>query len=219
MKLINFEEYIIRFFDQGSWKTFFRLTSGQKNYQYEVIYQLLKNHQTSSSIYVISMEGIDYMSTTATHTLVSASLDFSRQNQIPVVFTQAEGEVLEGLRSAPSTSVEDRHLWVVDANGNEEVLGYIPDRLREIIAFVKQKQLICASEIPELRGEEINKKTIGNASVYLQDMFNMGLLLREKVSGSNRNNGVRGWTYVYRLPCADIDKNCHMANSRKSLKV
>jgi hypothetical protein len=150
------------------------------------------------------MQGIDYVATTSMHEIVAASLNFSQYNRIPVVFINAAGEALEGLKSAPSISSQERKLWVVDANGNCEVLGYIPDRMSQILAFFQTKQVISAGEIPVLQGQKATKKTIGNASVYLQQMFQMGLLLREKVSGIEHSNGSRGWTYVYCLPTTKL---------------
>ncbi|MBD0390083.1 MAG: hypothetical protein ICV54_27150 [Nostoc sp. C3-bin3] len=145
------------------------------------------------------------MSAISTHALINASIRIFMERKKPVIFTQASGEVLVGLRQVSNILAEDTKLWVINTQGQEEVLGHIPDRLREILELAKQKQYLSASDIPTLRGETANKKSIGNASVYLQDMYNMGLLLRKKVTGSSRNVESRGWTYTYYLPYSELN--------------
>ncbi|HEY9804821.1 MAG TPA: hypothetical protein V6D25_31095 [Leptolyngbyaceae cyanobacterium] len=205
MKLVTFEKFILRCLDQDKWQTLFRLGSAGEVEQTDTLYQLLRNQAEKETIYMISLEGIDYMSAISTHALIKASMRIFMERKKPVIFIQASGEVLVGLKQVSNLLAEDIKLWVIDTKGQEEVLGHIPDRLREILDLAKQKQYLSASDIPNLRGEVSNKKSINNASVYLQDMFNMGLLLRKKVTGSSRNIESRGWTYTYYLPYSELN--------------
>lgn len=196
MKVIDYQPGVIRFIDEGRWGTFFRI-KGTPSEQVDIAFNLLAQEKISSPVYEINMEGIDYIATNTSVALVWGALTISRLHQIPVIFTQALGEVWVGLRYAP-LSLEDRYLWIVNPQGNVEVIGTLPDRFKEIINILKTKKNITASELPEIWGEAANKKSIGNASVYLQSMFNAGLLLRNKITGTER--GSRGWTYSYSLP-------------------
>jgi hypothetical protein len=142
MKLVNFDKFILRCLEQDKWQTLFRLGSIKEVEQTDILYQLLKSHAERETVYLISMEGIDYMSAISTRALINASMRIFRESKKPVIFTQALGEVLVGLKQVSNILAEDTKLWVIDTNGQEEVLGHIPDRLRGILKLAKEKQYL-----------------------------------------------------------------------------
>lgn len=200
--------WVVKFNVDGNNTTLFKLGSKDFFEERDSLIQVIKKHlelTKKHTIHLINMDNMDYLSPSAANVSMSAALEISRQTKIPVIFTQVLSEVLEGLKAAPSAvKTEDRILWAVDIAGNPHILGTIPDRLVEILDILKDKGRVSASEIAALHGEQNSKKYINKFSVYLQELFNTGLINREKIAGSARDEAGRGWTYVYRPAYADI---------------
>ena len=202
--------WIVKFNDDGNNTTLFKLGSKDFFEERDSLVQVIKKHlelNKKHTIHLINMDNMDYLSPSAANVSMSAALEISRQTKIPVIFTQLSSEALKGLKAAPSAvKMEDRILWAVDITGNQHILGTIPDRLVEILDILKDKGRVSASEIAALHGEENYKKYINKFSVYLQELFNTGLINREKIAGSARDEAGRGWTYVYRPAYVDISE-------------
>lgn len=200
--------WILKFDGDSNITTLFKLGSKDFFEERDSLIQVIKKYLEFSkkhTIYIINMEGFDYLSPSASNVLLSAALEISRQAKIPVIFTKVSSEVLKGLKADPSVvQTENRILWAIDMTGNQHILGTIPDRLLDILEVLKDKGRVSASEIAALHGEANSKKYINKFSVYLQELFNTGLINREKVAGSERDEAGRGWTYVYRPAYADI---------------
>ncbi len=70
--------------------------------------------------------------------------------------------------------------------------------MQDILNVLSEQGPSSASDLAEYHAEETTKKNINRYSVYLQELYNTGLVLREKVIGSVRTENERGWTYKYR---------------------
>ena len=154
--------------------------------------------QGKESAYVINLQPIDIISPSATRALLSASVAITRQRKVPVIFTGVRPEALDGLQTMRQTQDSEQMLWAVDGEGNGQLVGVLPDRLQDILNVLSERGPSSASDLAEYHGEETTKKNINRYSVYLQELHNTGLVLREKVIGSVRTENERGWTYKYR---------------------
>ena len=154
--------------------------------------------QGKESAYVIRLQPIDIISPSAARALLSASIAITKQRKVPVIFTGVRPEALDGLQTMRQTQDSEQMLWAVDGEGNRQLVGVLPDRLQEILNILNKRGLSSASDLAEYHGEEATKKNINRYSVYLQELYNTGLVLREKVIGSVRSESERGWTYKYR---------------------
>ncbi len=154
--------------------------------------------QGEETAYVLRLESIDIISPSATRALLTACRDITKQRKVPVIFTGVRPEALDGLKTMRQTQDSEQMLWAVDEEGNRQPVGILPDRLQDILHILNERGPSSASDLAEYHGEETTKKTINRYSVYLQELYNTGLVLREKVRGSVRTESERGWTYKYR---------------------
>ncbi len=151
-------------------------------------------------VYLINMRGIDIISPSAAKALVTGAVDMMKQRKVPVVFTEVSQDALQGLQTMNNTRQFDKVLWAVGVDKRPDFVGIVPDRFRRILALLEEKGGASASDLAETDGGESSKRNVNRFSVYLQELYDTGLVVREKVSGSNRDgeHGERGWTYIYR---------------------
>jgi anti-anti-sigma regulatory factor len=154
--------------------------------------------QGKESAYVINLQSIDIISPSAARALLQASIELTKQRKVPVIFTGVRPDTLDGLQTMRRTQDSEQMLWAVDGEGKSQLVGILPDRLQDILRVLDECGPSSASDLVEYHGEEITKKTINRYSVYLQELFTTGLVVREKVIGSVRPENERGWTYKYR---------------------
>jgi len=153
--------------------------------------------------YIISLENIDIISPSAAKALVSAAISTATQYKVPILLTKVNKEALYGLQTVRNTQSTEHVLWAIDGEGSKHLIGALPDRLQDILNVLRSKGASSASDLVEYNKEETSKKNINRYSVYLQELYNTGLVLREKIIGSIRTDSERGWTYVYR-PAYDV---------------
>jgi predicted transcriptional regulator len=151
-------------------------------------------------VYFISMRGIDIISPSAAKALVTGAVDMMKQRKVPVVFTEVSQDALQGLQTVNNIRQFEKVLWAVGVDRRPDFVGTVPDRFKRILALLEEKGGASASDLAEAEGGESSKRNVNRFSVYLQELYDTGLVVREKVSGSNRDGerGERGWTYMYR---------------------
>ncbi|ACK70312.1 hypothetical protein PCC7424_1880 [Gloeothece citriformis PCC 7424] len=214
IKLYNLLEkecpnWIIQFKDYNeSTKTFFKLGSQEFFKDRELLIKAVSRNLNKTGkeiIIVINMKEFDFLSPSAANVTASGCLEISKHHRVPIVFTQVYPEVLESLKTARSTlETEERILWAIDQNNQHHLLKPVRESLQKILDVLEKTKTITASSLAALNEESPSKKVINRFSVYLQELFNLGLLTREKVDGLDRNEAGRGWTYVYSPAYVDV---------------
>ncbi len=155
-------------------------------------------------VYLVNMQGIDIVSPSAAKALVTGAVDIVKQRNAPVVFTEVSRDALQGLQTVNNIRHFEKVLWAVEENGRPNFVGTVPDRFKKILTLLEEKGGASASDLAEAGGGESSKRNVNRFSVYLQELYDAGLVIREKVLGSNRTDGEhgergeRGWTYTYR---------------------
>jgi hypothetical protein len=187
--------------DEGSPYTIFRL--GFHEIDEKALSTSLKDQlgqQGDEIVYLINMHGIDIISPSAAKALVMSAVEIMKQRKIPVVFTEVSQDALQGLQTVNNIRQFEKVLWAVGVDRRPDFIGAVPDRLRRILDLLAEKAGASASDLAEAEGGESSKRNVNRFSVYLQELYDTGLVVREKVSGSNREGerGERGWTYIYR---------------------
>lgn len=183
---------------RGKSITVFRLSFDKEKFQ-----EFLKDHldpQIEHLAYVINLQGIDIISPSAANALITSIVEISKQRKVPIIFIGVSAEALQGLQTIRNILQSEKVLWAVDVEDCKHLVGILPDRLQDILNILKEKGEASASDLAEQRGGESSKKNINRFSVYLQELYNTGLVIREKIAGSNRADveRERGWTYMYR---------------------
>ena len=199
-------------FDEGRKKTIYEL--GSKDFRVPQMIELLKKYLQpveEDSLYIINLEGIDILTPSAAKILVDSSTDISLKNKIPIIFTNVKPEVKNSLEFGISKCDSLNIIWIVNESGKAELLGKIPNKLKELIELLEDKGEANASEIAEIIQGTATKKDIGNISVYLQKLFNFGLVGRNKVTALDRKDAERGWTYSY-FTAPTILRQCQPKN-------
>lgn len=160
--------------------------------------------QEDEIVYLVNMRGIDIVSPSAAKALVKGAVEIVKQRNVPVVFTEVSRDALQGLQTVNNIRHFEKVMWAVEVDGRPNFVGTVPDRFKRILALLEEKGGASASELAEADGGESSKRIVNRFSVYLQELYDAGLVIREKVLGSNRTDGEhgergeRGWTYTYR---------------------
>jgi len=173
---------------------------GGKGFRTPDMSQILKDYWKPSDddiLYIISLEGIDVLTPSAAKILVESASNIACEYKKPVIFTQVRPELLESLESEARRFNPAKLVWAIDENGEAHLVGPVPNRFKELLDLLEDKGRASASHIAILQEGESSKKAIGKVSVYLQDLFNVGLVGREKITALDRKDAERGWTYSY----------------------
>lgn len=170
---------------------------GPRNRDSEVL-ALMEDTLEGSSVrtgIIIDLAGIAVLTPSAATALAAATARLIGTYHVPTVLTNAAPEVLRGI--ADSRHVREHPIppiVLIDPHGRASFAGTLPDRWRNLLAVMPAGGVSAS----ELAGKSsASKKDINKFSVYLQELYNNGLAHREKVSGSDRSEVERGWTYVY----------------------
>lgn len=190
---------------KGKSITLFRIgTDRLDEEKFQVFLKNLLEPEDEETIYALSLNGLDIISPSAAKALVSGVVKITDQKKLFVVFTEVSAEALYGLRTVRSTQQTENEqqsekvFWAVDKDKKYHLIGMLPDRLYDILKSIQRQGSSSASDLADLKAEESSKKLINRYSVYLQELYNTGLLIREKIVGSVRTDSERGWTYMYR---------------------
>lgn len=173
---------------------------GSKDFRTTEMLDLLKTYWQPGKddiLYIINLEGIDVLTPSAAKILVESAPDLAFEVKIPILFTNVRPAVMESLESEASRCEPPRIIWVLDQQGETHLVGKVPNKLQELLMLLEKQGQMSASSIATLQEGSTSKKTVGNLSVYLQKLFNAGLVGREKVTALEREDAERGWTYSY----------------------
>ena len=157
-------------------------------------------------LYIINFAEIDVLTPSAAKIMVESVPDLSAEYKVPILFTNVRQEVRKSLDREASNCDPVKMIWIVDESNQADLIGKIPNKLRELLELLKEKGEANASTIAEIQQDSPSKKAIGNISVYLQKMFNAGLVGRTKVTALERQDAERGWTYSY-FTAPTIERN------------
>jgi len=180
---------------------------GKKNDKSDVIYylQCFWRGCNEDCIFVIDLSDLYMLGPSASSTFVESVTEFADEREKPVILVNVHSEALKGLRICEYTVQKKPTLWAFDTDRKLHVIGDIPERWRRVLAGLNQRGQATASDL----AEDSSKTSVNRFSVYLQELFNARLVIRDKVSGSERPGGSeRGWTYAYRPAFAEVDVRC-----------
>lgn len=173
---------------------------GGRDFRSPQMLELLKQYWQpvkEDTLYIINFAEIDVLTPSAAKIIVESVPDLSAEYKVPILFTNVRGEVRKSLDREASNCDPVKMIWVVDESKQAELIGKVPNKLRELLELLKVKGEANASTIAEMQQDSPSKKAIGNVSVYLQKLFNAGLVGRNKVTALERQDAERGWTYSY----------------------
>jgi hypothetical protein len=159
-------------------------------------------------VVVLDLGGIDVLGPSPASAVIGGAARFTRDSSVPIVLINARPEVLKMLRLSRYALSTGLVLYALDEHGERHLVGELPERLRDVLAKLEaasQDDGASASDLAGLSKQEKDKRTINRFSVYLQELFNAGLVQRRKVGGSERQAAERGWTYQYRPAYVDIE--------------
>ena len=174
---------------------------GGKDFRTPEMVMRLKEYWKPSKddiLYVINLDGIDVMTPSATKILVESASDIASECKIPIIFTNVREMARESLESESCRCNPPKILWIMNERGEAHLVGQVPNKVQELLNLLEEKGAASASQIAAQEEGENSKKSIGNLSVYLQKLFNAGLVGREKVTALDRDDAERGWTYIYK---------------------
>lgn len=158
------------------------------------------------TLFIINFADIDVLTPSAAKIIVESAPDLSSKYKVPILFTNVRQEVGNSLDREASNCDPVKMIWVVNESKQAELIGKVPNKLRELLELLKDKGEANASIIAEIQQDSSSKKVIGNISVYLQKLFNAGLVGRTKVTALERQDAERGWTYSY-FTAPTIERN------------
>lgn len=173
---------------------------GGRDFRTPEMIQILKEYWNPAEedvLYIINLEGIDVLTPSAAKILVESAPDIASEYKKPVIFTQVRPEAMESLESEARRFNPAKLVWAIDESGKTYLIGPVPNRFKELLDLLEDKGSASASRIAVLQEGESSKKAVGKLSVYLQDLFNAGLVGREKITALDREDAERGWTYTY----------------------
>lgn len=173
---------------------------GGKDFRTTEMLNLLKKYwqpAKDDTLYIINLEGIDVLTPSAAKILVESAPELAYEFKIPIIFINVRQAAMESLESEASRCEPPRIIWVLDQQGEAHLVGKVPNKLYELLMLLEKQGQMSASSIATLQEGNTSKKTVGNLSVYLQKLFNAGLVGREKVNALEREDAERGWTYNY----------------------
>ena len=150
--------------------------------------------------YIVDMNKLDIVSPSAASALMTSVVSIAKERNVPIIFTHVSAEALQGLQTVNNTRQTDKVFWAVDIDGHHHFVGTAPIRFQTILEDLWRRGGASASDLAETSGES-SKKVVNKFSVYLQELYTAGLVVREKIVGSDRidgERGERGWTYLYR---------------------
>lgn len=145
--------------------------------------------------YEIDFQGIGAIAPSVTRLLVASATEIAIQEKTPVVLTNVQRFARESLETE-ALYLKSPPLWIIDEEG-AHLIGKISRKLKRVLEILEEQGAASASQIASSEGAA-SKKHIGNVSVYLNNLFNAGLVGREKINALERDNAERGWTYVYK---------------------
>ena len=148
--------------------------------------------------YNLDLQGIAVVTPSVTRILIGATTDIALELKKPDVLTNVQRFASESLETE-AWHVKSPPFWIVDEDGEAHVVGRISRSLLRILAVMDELETACALSIASANSQSApSKKEVGNVSVYLNHLFNAGLVGREKCNAVHRDNAERGWTYTYR---------------------
>lgn len=187
------------------WRMVYELM-GQKNESDDVLRYLQRywKAEGEEAIYLIDLAGLYMLGPSASSAFVEGVVRFSEQRKKPIVLINVHAEALKGLQTCKYTIENSPTLWALDTEHHLNFIGEPPERWKRVLHELHERGQASASDL----AEDNAKASVNRFSVYLQELFNARLVIREKVGGSDRPGAERGWTYTYRPAYRDIDVNC-----------
>lgn len=144
---------------------------------------------------VIDLAGIAVVTPSAASAVAGAAAGIIQRHRIPVMFENAQVEVLKGLRECKYLRDNPMPpLLIADEGGRQSYVGAFPDRWQSLLKSLPESGASASVFAGKV---DASKRDVNKFSVYLQELYNNGLARREKVPGSERGSSERGWTYVY----------------------
>lgn len=185
-------------FDMGRKKTITEL--GSRGFRTFEMVELLKKYlqpDKKDLLYIINMENIDVLNPSAAKILITSVTQIISEYKIPIVFTNVKSDVKDSLEFGIIKCDPIQIIWILDESDKADLLGKIPNKLKQLLDLIEEQGKVSASQIAEIQQGVATKKAVGNISVYLQKLFNFGLVGRDKVTALDRKDAERGWTYSY----------------------
>ncbi|KYC34925.1 hypothetical protein WA1_50340 [Scytonema hofmannii PCC 7110] len=179
------------------------LELGDKDFRTPEMICFLKeffNPAKNDIFYVVNLKSIDVLTPCSARILVESASDIALELKTPVLFTNVQSMAMESLESQACRFNPNIIVWAIDEEGKPHLVGQVPNKVKELLNLLQEKGSASASQIASLQEGNTSKKTVGNLSVYLQKMFNAGLVIREKVTALERKDALAGWTYIYKTP-------------------
>ncbi len=161
--------------------------------------------ESGEIVYLLDLDGVNMIGISASSAITQGVVQFCQQRKKPVILTNVDEEALEALRNCRYMKQSQRTLLALDVKGKRQFVGEPPDRHKNLLELLAQHKRASASVLAATT-QEVSKSSVNRFSNYLQELFSAGLVNREKVSGSEREDAAeRGWTYVYSSPYIEIE--------------
>ena len=177
---------------------------GGKDFRTPEMVSLLKEYWQPTEddiLYIINLEKIDVLTPSAAKILVESVPDIASKYKTPVIFIEVRPKAMEQLESATRVCDPQKLVWAIDEDRKPHLVGPVEKKkkLKELLDLLGKQGPASASQLAIITEGATSKKAVGNLSGYLNDLFNAGLVSREKVTALDRDDDAeRGWTYIYR---------------------
>jgi hypothetical protein len=173
---------------------------GAQDFSASAMNELLKTYwqpTQQDKLYIINLEKIDVLTPSVAKILLESASDVAVAYKIPVLFSNVGSIAIESLESEAHGLNPPRAIWTMDEKGEARLVGPISNKFQQLLNLLEEKGPASASQIVVWQQGKTCKKAVGNVSVYLQKLFSLGLVGREKVTALEREDAQRGWTYSY----------------------
>jgi anti-anti-sigma regulatory factor len=166
---------------------------------WQAFHEWVESHRREG-VMIIDLDGISLMTPSIIRLVIDEVTVHTPRAKTQVLFVGVEEEVYEGFHNMHMYQKAPFPVWAVNNKLEKQIIGCLPNSLRDLLKVLSEEEAISAREIAEQVGENRSKRAINRICVGLQELYTMGLVIREKVNGSQRRQGDgsrRGWTYYY----------------------
>ena len=165
-----------------------------------------EQRQSEVTTYSLDLAGIDFIGPSAASALAESVVAFIKDRKRPVVLVNVRSEVLEGIQTCRYVQTERSVLCALDLAGDVHFVGALPDRLLKVMRCLENAgpEDMSASALAEISERDQSRSVVNRYSVYLQELHNLGLVVRRKIGALDRTDAERGWTYIYTTAYAAV---------------
>jgi len=165
--------------------------------QPEQVFRLLSIGAKTRIVH-INLSGIEFFSPKGSYLFLTYLQTLATGREVSFVFTSVNSETLLSLHVIHAYHHMSLLHWAVDEQRHIHIIGTLPRRHLTLLKELQEQGTITARHVATKTSGKVSKRLINRGSVYLQELYQTGLLIRDKRVATISGEHERGWTYIYR---------------------